>query len=54
MSVSLIGVINSLVHKRKIRYACLGAVFNLPMSLITAIEDGLIILISLIMLLLML
>jgi Methylamine utilisation protein MauE len=39
MGVSTIGVIRSLVSKRKIRCACLGAVFNLPMSTVTLIED---------------
>lgn len=35
------GVVNTLVHRRKIRCACLGAVFNLPMSYVTLAEDGL-------------
>jgi len=29
------------LNKTKIRCACLGAVFNLPMSTVTIIEDGL-------------
>jgi hypothetical protein len=41
MTVSSIGVIQSLLQKRKIRCACLGAVFNLPMSSVTLLEDGL-------------
>ena len=41
MSVSSIGVIQSLLSKRKIRCACLGTVFNLPMSTVTLVEDGL-------------
>jgi copper chaperone CopZ len=41
MGVSGIGVIQSLVNKRKIRCACLGTVFNLPMSTVTLVEDGL-------------
>lgn len=40
MSVSSIGVIQSLLEKRKIRCACLGTVFNLPMSTVTLIEDA--------------
>lgn len=40
MSVSSIGVIQSLLSKRKIRCACLGAVFNLPMSTVTLVEDA--------------
>lgn len=39
MSVSAVGVIQSVTNKRKIRCACLGAVFNLPMSTVTIIED---------------
>lgn len=39
MGVSTIGVIESLRTKRKFQCACLGAVFNLPMSTITLIED---------------
>lgn len=41
MVVSSIGVIQSLLNKRKIRCACLGTVFNLPMSTVTFAEDGL-------------
>ena len=43
MSVSIVGVLQSVVNKRKIKCACLGAVFNLPMSTITIIEDALMI-----------
>ena len=39
MSFSSIGVIQSVLDKRKIKCACLGAVFNLPMSKITIIEN---------------
>jgi hypothetical protein len=39
MGFSSIGVIQSVVDKRKIRCACLGTVFNLPMSTVTIIED---------------
>ena len=39
MSFSSIGVIQSVYDKKKIRCACLGAVFNLPMSKITIIEN---------------
>ena len=49
MSVSIIGVLQSILNKRKIRCACLGAVFNLPMSTITIIEDALMIAMSLLM-----
>ncbi len=53
MSVSIIGVLQSVLNKRKIRCACLGAVFNLPMSTITIIEDALMIGMSAAMLVLM-
>ena len=43
MSVSLIGVVQSVVNKRKIRCACLGSVFNLPMTTVTIVEDSLMI-----------
>ena len=46
MSLSIIGVLQSVFNKQKIRCACLGAVFNLPMSTVTIIEDGLMILMS--------
>jgi hypothetical protein len=46
MSISIIGVLQSVFNKRKIKCACLGAVFNLPMSTITIIEDLLMILMS--------
>lgn len=39
MGFSSIGVIQSVIDKRKIRCACLGTVFNLPMSTVTIIED---------------
>ena len=39
MGFSSIGVIQSVVNKKKIKCACLGAVFNLPMSTVTIIED---------------
>lgn len=51
MSVSIVGVLQSVVNKRKIRCACLGAVFNLPMSTVTIIEDALMIAMSLFMIL---
>lgn len=50
MSVSLVGVVQSVLSKRVIRCACLGSVFNLPMSTLTIIEDGLMIGMSLLML----
>ena len=46
MSLSIIGVLQSVLNKRTIQCACLGAVFNLPMSTVTIIEDGLMIAMS--------
>lgn len=40
MLVSLAGVLRTVLAKRKIRCACLGAVFNLPMTYVTVLEDG--------------
>ncbi|QQS28967.1 MAG: cation transporter [Sphingobacteriales bacterium] len=51
MSVSIIGVLQTVLNKKKIQCACLGAVFNLPMSTVTIIEDALMIAMSGIMLL---
>jgi copper chaperone CopZ len=50
MTVSIIGVLQSVLNKKTIRCACLGSVFNLPMSTVTIIEDGLMIVMSGIML----
>lgn len=46
MSISSIGVMQSVVRKQKIRCACLGAVFNLPMSTVTIIEDVLMVIMA--------
>ncbi len=54
MSVSIIGVLKTVLNKQKIQCACLGEVFKLPMSTVTVIEDGLTILMSAIMLVQML
>lgn len=51
MSISIVGVLQTVLNKKKIQCACLGAVFNLPMSTVTIIEDALMIVMSGIMLL---
>jgi hypothetical protein len=51
MSVSIIGVLETIFNKRRIQCACLGTVFTLPMSVVTVIEDGLMIAMSAAMLL---
>ena len=39
MGFSAIGVIQAVTSKRRIQCACLGAVFKLPMSTVTIVED---------------
>jgi hypothetical protein len=46
MSISIVGVLQSVLNKKKIQCACLGTVFNLPMSTVTIIEDALMIAMS--------
>lgn len=53
MSISIIGVLQSVLNKRKIKCACLGDIFKLPMSTVTIIEDALMIGMSGVMLLLL-
>ena len=50
MSVSIVGVLQTVLSKKQIRCACLGAVFNLPMSTVTIVEDALMIAMSGVML----
>lgn len=40
MLVGIVGVSLALLQKRQIQCACLGTVFNLPMSKVTLFEDG--------------
>jgi copper chaperone CopZ len=39
MLVSLIGVVQAVLSRQKIKCACLGTGFNLPMSTVTIVED---------------
>ena len=39
MAFSTLGVLIAVANRQKIRCACLGAVFNLPMSTVTIVED---------------
>lgn len=41
MLVSAVGVTQALLQRRRIRCACLGTVFNLPMTKVTFVEDAL-------------
>lgn len=50
MGVSLIGVLRAVRSKKRIRCACLGTVFQLPMSTVTIVEDGLMLAMALVML----
>lgn len=50
MGFSSIGVIQTVLDKKKIQCACLGAVFNLPMTTVTIIEDLLMVLMAAFML----
>ena len=51
MILIVLGATFTVLNKKKIQCACLGTVFNLPMSTVTILEDGLMILMSGIMLL---
>lgn len=50
LGASIIGVIQSVMQKRKIKCACLGTGFNLPMTQVTIIEDAAMILMAVFML----
>ena len=52
LGVSTIGVVKSNLDKRKIQCACLGDVFDLPMSKVTIIEDVSMVVMAAVMLLL--
>ena len=39
LGVSSVGVIKSNIDKREIKCACLGSVFDLPMSFVTIVEN---------------
>lgn len=54
MSVSIVGVMQSLKRKSAIQCACLGTIIKLPLSTVTFAEDALMILMSLAMLLMQL
>jgi copper chaperone CopZ len=53
MGVSTIGVLKSVLKKNKIQCACLGTVFNLPMSTVTLVEDLLMVIMALIMIIIL-
>jgi cation transport ATPase len=51
MGFGALGVIQSVIDKRKIKCACLGTVFNLPMSTVTIIENSVMVIIGIVLLL---
>jgi hypothetical protein len=51
LGVSTIGVVQSNLNKKKIQCACLGDVFNLPMSTVTIVEDVTMVVMAVVMLL---
>ena len=53
MGTSIIGVLQSILNKSTIQCVCLGSIFKLPMSTVTIIEDGLMIVMSIVMLIIM-
>lgn len=46
MAFSLMGVLRSVLGKKQIRCACLGSVFNLPLSSVAMVEDGMMVVMS--------
>lgn len=50
MAVGLIGVVSAVTRKQTIQCACLGAVFNLPMSVVTIVENSVMLAMALVML----
>lgn len=40
MLIGTAGVLESLFNRRRVRCACLGSIFNLPMSYVTLLEDA--------------
>jgi len=52
MGIGLLGVLSALQQRRTIQCACLGTAFNLPMSIVTVIENGTMIAMAIAMLLL--
>ena len=50
MTIGLVGVLAALREERTIQCACLGAVFNLPMSVVTVVENSVMIAMALVML----
>jgi hypothetical protein len=52
MGFGAIGVVRSVLDKRQIQCACLGSVFDLPMSTVTIVENSIMVAIGLTLLIL--
>lgn len=50
MSIGLIGVVSAVRKKQAIQCACLGTAFNLPMSVVTIVENSVMIVMAIAML----
>ena len=50
LGISTIGVVESVLNKRKIQCACIGTIFDLPMSKVTIIENSIMIAMAIAML----
>ncbi len=50
LGISTIGVVESVLNKRKIQCACIGTIFDLPMSKVTIIENSIMITMAITML----
>ncbi len=51
MSIGLVGVVSAVRKKQAIQCACLGTAFNLPMSMVTIVENSVMIVMAIAMLL---
>ncbi len=40
LGITTLGVVETITHKQKIQCACIGSIFNLPMSKVTLIENS--------------
>lgn len=54
MGFSSLGVVGALAKKQQIQCACLGTVLNLPMTVVTLVEDLLMVIMAIIMLIMLL
>lgn len=53
MGISLVGVVLSIANRSKCQSACMGAAFKMPMGAVSIIEDGAMVIMSVVMLLIM-